>query len=455
MRRAEFLTSKYQAGLRLQEIESKKLAVKAKRERENLMHQQHLDAMAAIVKKLCDMIGKDADESNLQACQLKHFANLTSPELKVFIRFHDDSIRYVKDIPKTKGSLEEAKRGLRNRILVAYECREKPSLLEGGMPHNLDEESNDDDSIQLDDLVMVHTVDSSDDIAVSPSELLRDQSWIDSIVELFCLDEYVPSCFKSGVSLDDQQTKDKAELMKTADILVKMLRQRLKEHIKIRAISRRDHWIWKFARKNLSVVAAYQILAGHMKPRIACIKEGGALLFPNANKFAPCAMHPKHEGCYLFFDNNDCVFIRSGKVTGEGVESRLKQHKSCAEAEIASSRFYEQYPSEKTSRAEKRDKRGCFEDLLPVFAAGFDPNCDIVKSVDKDVKDGGILLLSEYEKARITSCKLDGKMSDIEKFRAILSYQFEIGYDLAIGSRDNVSQSPCFESFIGIFGGAE
>ena len=44
-------------------------------------------------------------------------------------------------------------------------------------------------------------------------------------------------------------------------------------------------------------------------------------------------------------------------------------------------------------------------------------------------------------------------MTDIEKFRAILAYQFELGYDLAIGSRNNVSKSPGFESFIGIFGG--
>lgn len=46
-------------------------------------------------------------------------------------------------------------------------------------------------------------------------------------------------------------------------------------------------------------------------------------------------------------------------------------------------------------------------------------------------------------------------MSDAysQKFRSILAYQFELGYDLAIALSDNVSQSPGFESFIGIFGG--
>jgi len=309
-------------------------------------------------------------------------------------------------------------------------------------------------AMQLDDLVIVHTVDGDDDEVVSPSELLSNQSWIQSVVKLFSLEEYTPSCFKSEAPLNAQQKKELAELQTKADILVKMLRQRLKEHVKIRAISRTDHWVWKLSRKNLAVVAAYMILAGHTKSRIACIKEGGSLLSPNANKFAPCRMQPKHEGCYLFFDYNDGVFIRSGKVTGGGVESRLMQHKSGAEAEIASSNFYDQYPSESTARSDKRDKRGFFEDLLAVFAAGFDPRCDVAKSASEDVKDGGILLLSEHEKANITSSKLDGKMTDIEKFRAIIAYQFELGYDLAIASRDNVSKSPGFESFIGIFGGS-
>ena len=71
------------------------------------------------------------------------------------------------------------------------------------------------------------------------------------------------------------------------------------------------------------------------------------------------------------------------------------------------------------------------------------------------MKEGGVLILSELEKAKITSSKVDGRMSDIEKFRTILAYQFEIGYDLAIASGDNVSESPGFESFIGIFRGSK
>jgi hypothetical protein len=45
MRRAERLTHEYQAGLRLQDIEEKMNAVKAKRAKENMNHQKHLDTL--------------------------------------------------------------------------------------------------------------------------------------------------------------------------------------------------------------------------------------------------------------------------------------------------------------------------------------------------------------------------------------------------------------------------
>lgn len=142
-------------------------------------------------------------------------------------------------------------------------------------------------------------------------------------------------------------------------------------------------------------------------------------------------------------------------MTGRGVGTRLTEHKSCAKANHASSNFYGLYPSVDSSRSERLGKKGCFEDLLPVFAAGFDPKCSGAKSIGKDVNEGGILLLNACEKATIASSKQDGKMTDTEKFLSIVAYQFELGYDLAIAARDNVSESPGFESFLGVFGGRE
>jgi hypothetical protein len=41
---------------------------------------------------------------------------------------------------------------------------------------------------------------------------------------------------------------------------------------------------------------------------------------------------------------------------------------------------------------------------------------------------------------------------DLTKFHEFLSYLMELGYDLAINTRDNVSSNPGFESFVGLFG---
>lgn len=205
--------------------------------------------------------------------------------------------------------------------------------------------------------------------AMSPSDLLDDEQWVKRAIELFGLEEYgVPACFKATRA---DQEEERSKLKEKADVLMKILRQRLKQHIDMRAGTRKDHWVWKFARKNLAVVAAYMILADHTKSRIACMKEGDSLLSPNQNqnKFKPCMRAPKHEGCYLFYDSNKGVFIRSGKVTGRGVDERLLEHEKGAKAETAASDFYDLYPSEDSSRKEKRGKKGFFEDLVAVFGA--------------------------------------------------------------------------------------
>jgi hypothetical protein len=44
-------------------------------------------------------------------------------------------------------------------------------------------------------------------------------------------------------------------------------------------------------------------------------------------------------------------------------------------------------------------------------------------------------------------------LTDIQKFHDMCAYQFEMGYDLAISLGCNISESPGFESVLGIYGG--
>ena len=167
----------------------------------------------------------------------------------------------------------------------------------------------------------------------------------------------------------------------------------------------------------------------------------------------PCSSFPAREGTYLYFDDNRSTFIHSGKVTGHGFQVRNQEHAKCASATKSTSNFYFLYPSRTTQRSEKRDKQGVFESRIPVIAAGFEPNSLPATSVGRDYKEGGILIFSETDKSLIKSSTKGKKMIDLEKFQSILAYQFEFGYDLAINPNLNVSRSPGFESFLGIFGG--
>lgn len=80
------------------------------------------------------------------------------------------------------------------------------------------------------------------------------------------------------------------------------------------------------------------------------------------------------------------------------------------------------------------------------------------RSFDRDIADGGILLLDNDDKASILASMntAEGRanLTPIQKFHDIISYQFEFGYDLAIAPELNVSRSPGFESVLGIFGGS-
>ena len=58
----------------------------------------------------------------------------------------------------------------------------------------------------------------------------------------------------------------------------------------------------------------------------------------------------------------------------------------------------------------------------------------------------------EKESKQIRSSMGKGMM-DIQRFHNMCAYQFEMGYDLAISPSCNVSESPGFESVLGLYGG--
>jgi hypothetical protein len=59
---------------------------------------------------------------------------------------------------------------------------------------------------------------------------------------------------------------------------------------------------------------------------------------------------------------------------------------------------------------------------------------------------------NEKESKQVRGSMEKGVM-DMQKFQELCAYQFEMGYDLCISPGCNVSNSPGFESVLGIYGG--
>ena len=61
-----------------------------------------------------------------------------------------------------------------------------------------------------------------------------------------------------------------------------------------------------------------------------------------------------------------------------------------------------------------------------------------------DFSNSGLFLYINEEKQRISSVNFSGKSGE-EKYMQMIAYLFELGYDLAVSPRRNVSKSPGFE----------
>ena len=133
----------------------------------------------------------------------------------------------------------------------------------------------------------------------------------------------------------DRFHKDKADLL-----LVK-LHEQFKEHVNLRVkqVSKRNHWVLKLAWKILSVVASVMLLSNHLKMELKSLGEHACLLAVNTNPFIPSGAFPNCEGAYLYFNGNRGAFVRSGKVVRQGLKEQGEEHLTCAKEEKSSSHF--------------------------------------------------------------------------------------------------------------------
>ena len=138
-----------------------------------------------IKTKLLDMINNDSTERLLVNCCIEYFVRMKSAEV-AFIYAHDPEVKLKKQIPKNMGKLEDAKAALENgvvlennRIYTAYQCRDKPNILDAKLK-NAQPKSAQNEEVEhtLEDVTTVILCSNDNDEGILPSKLLEHEEWL-------------------------------------------------------------------------------------------------------------------------------------------------------------------------------------------------------------------------------------------------------------------------------------
>ena len=331
-------------------------------------------------------------------------------------------------------------------IYVAYEVRnEKSRLLAEAAAAEAAEEVEDTppENTNVSPRV-IRVLLNPNTITILPSSILKDTSKVDCCVRIFDPDDKWKRV--DMVSLSDSE---RSNLLKKADTLFALFQSRLQHHIVHRVDpSQHDNRCLHWAAKNFAIVAAYMVLFDHLKIRIQGQDASKCLLRnpEHGNKFLePANGIQYHFGCYLHHDPEIEATIRSGSSAGEGgfahrLDTHLKKAKAARNDD--ESRLYGHYPSVHSVRA--RDDETTYEDLMVFIAASFNPVTVSTDDLSKDYTDGGLFIYTKEEKEWIGSLSFSGRTLE-QKYMQMVAYLFELGYDLAIGRTNNISDSPGFE----------
>jgi hypothetical protein len=234
---------------------------------------------------------------------------------------------------------------------------------------------------------------------------------------------------------------------------------RLATHIqtKVKDPKKHNHWVWdQFVRENLAVVAAYMVYAKHININLesAATRPSQCLLrSPYAsNNFIELTgtdAGKKLEGAYMHFDPERCVWVRTGKKTGTPFVERLKEHAKASlltDTKNLESRFYCMYPSACAS-VKSGSRLGTHEQLRAYSAMGYSSG---MNETWKLLEREGERSLFRWSARTLRNLgRSFGKMPTLgEKKRNMISYLFEVCYQLALAPICDVSDGPSFEVFM-------
>jgi hypothetical protein len=177
--RSKCLTHSRQVDMRLEHLQIIKSKEIEKKETANLKHMELVEANSKVVGVICNKLQQDnvigvdeCGEEYVNLCTMKMFSELTNPQLEAFILAHDGDFTSKSQLP-AKGKLKDAEDNtVRNCIRIAFDCRTKSNRIEGTLPYDL---SNISDDNNKGNNWGAHFTTLTNNDSVLPSTLLSDK----------------------------------------------------------------------------------------------------------------------------------------------------------------------------------------------------------------------------------------------------------------------------------------
>ena len=220
-----------------------------------------------------------------------------------------------------------------------------------------------------------------------------------------------------------------------------------------------SHWVFAWFLDNVHVFAAVMTLFGHTRRRLFEVTASMSLLRPHPSTDSTFItvtqdLGVKLEGCYLHWDTESYTMIRSGKVAGRtrNMYVRNVEHRAGSTLATTASRmsnFYNRYPSLANLNHDALVKaRGSFDSLVQLVGIAFNRNSSDAMEVLLTDK---LFTFTDTQLDKLNAYALSGADTLLDRKLIMLSYGFELTYDLSLETAANVSSSPGFESLTGEF----
>jgi len=387
-------------------------------------------------------------EQTISESTLEHFFKCKKDELKGFIAARKDGA--VPPSSLNKGTLQGAKDGVDCLILRAFECRSLPPLVvttqEAPTVENTTTIESEQEVQASEESAIIHKrlTSATFESKEQPSSLFTNTDFLGLIKKCFDASEHM------------KQTLGESELQ-SSDTLNILLCSRLRDHVKkkIKDSKKHSHWSLKWVASNFGRVAAIMQLNGHIKSDLECLEADSTLLGSENNFCLATNDESKQQGAYLYYDQNDRKWIRSGKVINRSFAIRHLEHSKGAKlttADSQSSRFYSRYPSIDAALTTEACRKGRFENLQQYVACGIDCEMseDVKKILTTDASRGGIFHWDAHI-SKIGGVNFRGVTLLAAKQMHMIGYLFELAYDICIDSVANVSLNPGLETCLGVW----